>query len=944
MMKWFWESGTSGAGNSEQERENEAKIRAINASQAVIEFSLDGTILTANDNFLNTMGYRLEEIQGQHHRMFAPPELKSSQEYEQFWARLRRGDFASGEYKRIGKGGREVWIQASYNPVLDTQGNPYKVVKFATEITEQKLTNANFEGQIAAINKSLAVIEFNMDGTIVKANDKFLNAMGYQLSEIQGQHHRMFAPPEIANSEEYLQFWAKLNRGEFESGEYKRLAKGGREIWIQASYNPILDLNGRPFKVVKFATDVTAQKLANANFEGQINAISKAQAVIEFNMDGTIITANDNFLGAMGYKLAEIQGQHHSMFAPPEIKNSEEYLQFWAKLKRGEFESGEYKRLGKGGREIWIQASYNPIFDVNGKPYKVVKFATDITTQKLENANFEGQIDAIGKAQAVIEFNMDGTIITANENFLSAMGYQLAEIQGQHHRMFAPPEIKNSREYENFWAKLNRGEFEAGEYKRLAKGGREIWIQASYNPILDLNGKPFKVVKFATEVTEQKLENANFEGQIDAISKAQAVIEFKMDGTIITANENFLATMGYTLDEIQGQHHRIFAPPEIKNSPEYEQFWEKLNRGEFETGEYKRIAKNGDDVWIQASYNPILDLNGKPFKVVKYATDVTPRKTAVNEVSAVLMELSRGNLTAKIDRELDGEFNELKHALNTTIDRLHQTVLDITESANLVASGSNEIAIGNADLSQRTEEQASSLEETASSMEEMTSTVVQNAESAGVANELSQEAKTRAIEGGNVVEQAISSMTKINEASKKISDIITVIDEIAFQTNLLALNAAVEAARAGEQGRGFAVVAGEVRNLAQRSASAAKEIKELIRDSVSKVEEGSNLVNRSGDTLKNIVAAVDKVYAMVDEITNASVEQRSGIEQVNTAITQMDEMTQQNAALVEQASAASEAIVEQVNSMNALLEFFTVHGSGKYPVLPNEESNILENF
>ena len=234
---------------------------------------------------------------------------------------------------------------------------------------------------------------------------------------------------------------------------------------------------------------------------GKIAAISRAQAVIEFNMDGTIVTANDNFLRAMGYTLAEIQGKHHSMFVVPEERDSAAYREFWAKLNRGEFQAAEYKRLGKGGKEIWILATYNPILDEAGKPFKVVKFATDVTEQKLKAADNDGQIAAIRKSQAVIEFNMDGTIRAANQNFLDAMGYSLGEIQGKHHSMFVEPAERDAPAYREFWEKLNRGQYQAAEYKRIAKGGREIWIQASYNPILDLNGKPFKVVKYATDVT-----------------------------------------------------------------------------------------------------------------------------------------------------------------------------------------------------------------------------------------------------------------------------------------------------------------------------------------------------------------------------------------------------------------------------------------------------------
>ncbi|NTS76514.1 PAS domain-containing protein, partial [Catenovulum sp. SM1970] len=991
---------------------NDFVIAALHKSQAIIEFEPDGTIITANQNFLATMGYQLAEVQGRHHKMFVDPSYATSAEYTQFWQSLAAGKFQSEEFKRYGKHGKEVWIQASYNPVYDDEGHLLKVIKFATDITALKRKTVDYQGQLDAISKSQAVIEFNLDGTIITANDNFLSAVGYSLPEIQGKHHSLFVQPEYAQSNEYRMFWQSLAAGQYQQAEYKRIAKGGKEIWIQASYNPIFDYNGNAYKVVKYAVDITEQKFKAADFSGQIEAIGRSQAVIEFNLDGTILTANNNFLGTVGFSLEEVKGKHHSMFVDAEYASSEEYQHFWQKLGSGKYFSGEFKRYGKNAQEIWIQASYNPILDSEGNPFKIVKYATDITADKIQSANFEGQIEAISRSQAVIEFDLDGTILTANDNFLTAMGYTLSEIKGYHHSIFVEQDYGRSTEYKKFWQRLAKGEFFSDEFKRLDKNGDEIWIQASYNPILDADGKPFKVVKFAVDISAQKAERLNYEGQINAISRSQAVIEFNLDGTIIHANDNFLTTIGYKLDEIKGRHHAIFVESDYAKSLEYKDFWNQLRNGEFFSGEYKRLNKVGDDVWISASYNPIFDANGKPFKVVKYATDITAEKNAaikareaanlasalklcqanvmiadndcnivfVNDenmkmlkkresklktvlsqfdtenligkcidilhqnpayqrnllanlsepykteidlagltfsltatpwmsiegerlgtvvewadrteevlvereidklvesaasgdlsvrmtledkdgffknlgeglnrlvdVSEVVMNdtvemldaMAHGNLTKRIEGDYQGAFGKLKEDANATVTKLTEIIARVNQSANMVASGADEIAQGNADLSQRTEEQASSLEETASSMEEMTSTVKQNADNAQIANQLASDAQTKAVQGGEVVERAVTGMSEINDSSKKIADIIGVIDEIAFQTNLLALNAAVEAARAGEQGRGFAVVAGEVRNLAQRSAEAAKEIKDLIRDSVAKVEDGS---------------------------------------------------------------------------------------------------------
>jgi methyl-accepting chemotaxis protein len=544
-------------------------------------------------------------------------------------------------------------------------------------------------------------------------------------------------------------------------------------------------------------------------------------------------------------------------------------------------------------------------------------------------------IDAINKSQAVIEFAMDGKILHANENFLKAMGYSLDEIRGQHHSMFADSAYAQSAEYREFWEKLRRGEFDAGQYRRLGKGGREIWIQASYNPILDGKRKPVKVVKFATDITQQKVQSADYEGQLAAIGMSQAVIEFSLDGKILNANENFLKTLGYTLDEIKGHHHSMFVETGYRQSPDYRLFWEKLGRGEYDAGQYKRIGKGGTEIWIQASYNPIMDANGKPFKVVKYATDVTAAvkaseamQQAVQQVQDAVGAAKENDLTHRVPIDgKTGEIGALCTGVNGLLDTMTTVVTKIRNSAREVSSASAEISASTTDLSQRTEEQAASLEETSASMEQMSATVKKNAENAQQANQSAAGTRDVADRGGQVVAKAVDAMARIEESSRKISDIIGVIDEIARQTNLLALNAAVEAARAGEAGRGFAVVASEVRSLAQRSSQAAKDIKDLITNSNNQVKDGVDLVSKAGTALTEIVESIKKVAGIVSDIASASAEQAAGIEQVNKALTQMDEVTQQNSALVEENAATAKTLEQQSKAMDDEVSVFRVDDS-----------------
>lgn len=683
-----------------------------------------------------------------------------------------------------------------------------------------------------------------------------------------------------------------------------------------------------------------------------IAALNKAQAIIWFDLNGNVLDANDNFLQAMGYSLEEVRGEHHRIFVRPETADSPEYATFWAGLRNGSLCSDTFERVRKNGAPIWIEASYNPILNTEGEVVKIVKFATDVTASRLAEQSATGQLNAISRSQAVIEFSPDGKILNANLNFEQAMGYSCDEIVGKHHSMFVMSEDAASAEYASFWKDLARGEFKTGEFRRKAKGGWEVWLQASYNPITDLHGNVLKIVKFAADITAEKTFSADAQGQLSAISKSQAVIEFDLDGHILTANQNFLDALGYQLDEIQGQHHRMFVDPDYGNSDEYKTFWADLKQGKFMGGEFMRLTRSGEPIWIQATYNPIFDASGNPYKVVKFATDITQRVRVVETIAQSLQKLSSGDLCIDMSDAFPPEFERIRQDFNAATSALLAAMKAIVENTSSIRGDVTQISSASANLATRTEKQAAALEETAAAVDELTASVLSATELAEAAKQMSMDTKSSAQKSAGVMNETRQAMEKISESSSKISRIIGVIDEISFQTNLLALNAGVEAARAGEAGLGFAVVAAEVRALAQRSSDAAQEIAELISASADEVKSGVELVGNANISISEVENLIITISERVEEISSSSREQSTTLKEINTAINQLDQVTQENAAMFEESNAATQNLSYAINTLAENTSAFQIdphetdHMSGQWGDTSEmtEESGIQQRL
>ena len=484
---------------------------------------------------------------------------------------------------------------------------------------------------VAAICRSQAVIEFDLDGRILTANANFLDLMGYSLHEVVGQHHRIFVDPEERAGAAYADFWRRLRAGEFFVAEFARINKDGQRIWIQGSYNPLLDVDGTPVKIMKFATDITASKLKSADHNGQIEAIGLTQAVITFQMDGTILSANPLFCEAVGYSEGEIVGKHHSMFVLPEERGGDAYAKFWQALNHGECQAGEFCRVGRTGQRIWLQASYTPIMDDRGLPFKVVKYATNITTAVQQRQKFNLlSLVADGTDNSVVITDHNKRIIYANSGFERLTGYRAADVIGKSPGQFLqgrgtdPVTVARVRE------KLAAGEPFYDEILNYTKSGEPYWISLSINPVRDSHGRIEKFISVQANVTETKAAALYSDSKLDAIGASAAMVEWDVEGQCKSLNP-FLA-------------NRPTRPlSTILNVNQVE----RVKRNEFVRAEVAWPDSKGSELWLDATFSALVDLEGHVERILMVGIDITPRRRAVQETSSAMQDML-DNVTATV--------------------------------------------------------------------------------------------------------------------------------------------------------------------------------------------------------------------------------------------------------------------------------------------------------
>ncbi len=607
---------------------------------------------------------------------------------------------------------------------------------------------------------------------------------------------------------------------------------------------------------------------------------------------GDIVSINDKFMEVSKYGRSELVGHPHSTTRHPDMPK-ETFKQLWATIGRGEMFRGVIKNRAKDGTPYYVDAVIAPFLGDNGKPTKYLGVRYDITQAETERQNAKGVLAAIDASYAMIEFNLDGQVLGANDNFLRTMGYSLAEIVGKHHRMFVESSQAVGPAYAQFWADLKAGKAQKDTYKRVAKSNREVWLQSVYAPVTDEMGRVLKIVKIATDVSSEVQAQAMLKTAVD---ESLAVIAAAKEGDLTRR----VALAGKTgpIEALSAGLNTLLDTTVVA--------FADIGRvlGALSAGDLgQRITR---------------DYAGT-FNQLKTDANATSEKLAniIDDMARVFEGLAAGDLTQRITRPTEGAFERVKADANQSFEKLSGIIEEVRAAADALTGAANQVSATAQSLSQAASEQAASVEETTSQIDVMSASINQNSDNARVTDSMATKTTKEAVDGGQAVSQTVSAM-------KQIAAKIGIVDDIAYQTNLLALNAAIEAARAGEHGKGFAVVAAEVRKLAERSQEAAKEIGELAGSSVTTAE-------RAGKLLDDIVPSIQKTSELVQEIAAASSEQSESVTQIGGAMGQLSKATQQNASASEELAATSEELSGQAEQLQQSVAFFNLGDKAPAP-------------
>lgn len=724
----------------------------VDASVGVIVYDMDGNIQSMNPRAQTALEDYAEELVGRNMDTIWPKSICESEMYFEFWEKLRQGRVVEGRHKHISAVESEVWFQSTFAPVKNPEGHASKVVQTLVDITQ-----ATFQAQIAlersaAVWDTIPACEFDPDGHITAINDLMAAVLGYEADECIGKHDSIFMAREFARGVPYKTAWDAVLGGKPQDVLIWQRTKEQKSVWLQSTLVPIKNEAGQIIKILKVAEDQTESHETQTDLMAVQMASENILGRCEIDGNGKILKINKVFEQAFKVTAANAVGRDFKDLCNDDLRKPQPFRDFWEKLQSGEIiREDELQMRRENGEDVWIRCAFTPLFLPNGAFWKLVLTFVNVSNTVRRLTEFKGRLAALDQAQIIVEFDLDGRILTFNKSFMDVSGYGADVAKDLNFVDFWKDTSEAQEAARRILDKVRRGVRQSGEFRCRTASGADMWLVASFSPVIGLDDKPSHVILFAYDMTQSKRSSIETANTLAAVISAQAIVEFDLNGYVLNANEAFLKIFGFSLREVVGQHHSMLCPSDYIRSKEYREFWINRAKGEPFVGRVHRVGRFDRKVELHASYSPVCDADGKVAKVIKCTVDVSDQVALENLAN----ESARGIIDS-----IDAGQGASKHILLET-----QKLTSMTEHS-----------------------------------------------------------RSQTVQGQSALQKSLKSFEGAVTSVTAVSEIVSVVSDIAVQTNLLAFNAAIEAARAKEYGVGFSIVADEVRKLAERNVEAAREI------------------------------------------------------------------------------------------------------------------------
>jgi len=669
----------------------------IEPNLGVIEYDSDGIVTAANERATMALEYFGEELAGKHHDSLWPPAVAMSPDYAEFWEKLRQGRTVEGRHEHVSGMGEPLWIQSTFVPRRGPEGHVSGVIQVLMDVSEDT-QKAAWQSEVAsALEAATGVAVFDGEGHLTRANDAFLACYGIGQDEAIGMKHDRMVDPEFARGRLYREAWEGLAEGRAAQLAVKHVNTQGQERWMETLLAPILGADGTLKKVVVAGHDISEEQARITRVTELHEASERCRLRMEFDIAGKMIEVNRPFRDLFGAEKEDLLGLGHASLCDETFGRSARHDEFWDKLIGGQVVSGTFKRIAPDGKEFWLQTTYVPVTSGDGRVLRIAALAVDVTQDRMKSDANEARLAAIERVQGVAEFELDGTLNTANKAYLEMTGFTIGEVRGRPHMQFCDAAFTSEADEKALWDALRKGEAVGGEMRRATSSGQELWLSTQYCPVTDFEGRPKGVIQLATDITEQVLRDTEFRHKWEAVNHGMGIIEYDTDGKVMNANEELLRLMGYSRRDIYGQHHSMFCTPDHIQTQEYRDFWIRLAKGERMTGRFHRVGRFDRDVFIQASYSPILDTAGAVTRIIEFAHDISHHvaleRLAAEKADAVRDELQRlvqarseieqGSTrirgSAEMSRDTASSNRERLQALAAALEAAGKAASDMTE-------------------------------------------------------------------------------------------------------------------------------------------------------------------------------------------------------------------------------------------------------------------------